>query len=96
MLIGMHPSEGISPLVQSIKIQSTSWMRDKKGVAGFAWQSGFAAFSYSKSQLPQVMNYISNQKQHHKQRTFDDEMLEIAERSGIEYDARYLLKGIEE
>ena len=94
LLISMHPSEGVSALVQSIKVQSSLWMHNK-GVAKFSWQAGYAAFSYSKSQLPQVAKYILNQKEHHKDRSFDNEILHIAQKSGIEFKREYLLKGIE-
>ena len=95
MLIGMHPSEGISELIKALKIQSTLWIKEKFGVANFAWQSGFAAFSYSKSLLPQVINYINHQKEHHKVVTFDNEMETIMQRSEMDYKKDYLLKGID-
>lgn len=95
LLISMHPSEGVSTLVQAIKAQSSKWFHDNKGIVGFAWQAGYAAFSYSKSQLPQVIKYISNQKEHHEQQNFDDEMLSIAVKSGMDFNPEYLLKGVE-
>lgn len=60
----------------------------------FSWQSGFGAFSYSKSFLPAVNNYIANQKEHHKRYSFDYEMREILEKADVEYDERYILKGV--
>lgn len=95
LLISMHPSEGISTLVQAIKAQSSKWMHEKNALPCFAWQAGYAAFSYSKSMLPQVIKYISNQKEHHKQQNFDDEMLSIAVKSGMDFNPEYLLKGVE-
>lgn len=95
LLISMHPSEGVSTLVQAIKAQSSKWIHDNKGITAFSWQSGYAAFSYSKSQLPQVINYISNQKEHHRQQSFDSEMLNIAVKSGIDFNPDYLLKGVD-
>ena len=93
LLFGMTPKESLSELVQSLKIQSTKHIKEQYGCLSFAWQSGFGAFSYSKSFLPVVSNYIANQKEHHKKRSFDDEMREILEKAKIEYDERYILKG---
>ena len=45
-------------------------------------------------ELKELMNYIANQKEHHKKRSFDDEMREILEKAEIEYDERYILKGV--
>ena len=94
LLFGMTPKESLSDLVQSLKIQTTKYIKEQFGCLNFAWQSGFGAFSYSKSFLPAVSNYISNQKEHHKKYTFDDEIREIIEKAGIEYDERYMLKGV--
>lgn len=94
LLFGMTPKESLSELVQSLKIQSTKHIKEQYGCLSFAWQSGFGAFSYSKSFLPAVSNYIANQKEHHKKRSFDDEMREILGKAEIEYDERYILKGV--
>ena len=94
LLFGMTPKESLSDLVQSLKIQTTKYIKEQFGCLNFAWQSGFGAFSYSKSFLPAVSNYISNQKEHHKKYTFDGEIREIIEKAGIEYDERYMLKGV--
>ena len=93
LLIGMHPAESVSDLVQSLKIQTSKWMREHYGVAWFSWQSGFGAFSYSKSFLPQVEHYIQNQKEHHKKFSFEEEMRMIYKEAGIDYDERYMMKG---
>ena len=69
-------------------------IREQPGGVNFAWQTGCGAFSYSKSFLPAVSNYIANQKAHHKRMSFDDEVREMLETAGIEYDERYMLRGV--
>jgi putative transposase len=61
------------------------WMQSE-----FRWQEGFGAFSYSRSQLSQVIAYIQNQEQHHKKQTFREEYIALLEAFGIEFDERYL------
>lgn len=93
MLVGMAPTESISEFVQSIKIESSKWIHETFGKRRFGWQSGYGAFTYNKSLLPPVERYILNQKEHHKSRSFDEEIRNILEKAGIEYDERYVLKG---
>lgn len=95
MLIGFCPTESLASFVQSIKIESSKWLKREKGIRNFAWQTGYAAFSYSKSLLPQVETYIAHQKEHHSRNGFDEEMKSIMERSGIAYEEAYRLHGID-
>ena len=95
LLVGLNPTESLSAFVQSIKIESSKWLKREKVIRNFAWQTGYAAFSYSKSLLPQVETYITHQKEHHSQKGFDEEMEYIMERSGIVYEEAYRLHGID-
>jgi putative transposase len=62
----------------------------EEGVADFTWQIGYGAFSVSSSKLKTVTNYISNQKEHHKRRTYQEEIEEFFKEYGMsEYDVKY-------
>ena len=65
IFIGMHPHQTISSLIQNVKTESSKWIKSKKLSENFAWQEGYGAFSYSKSQLNDVIRYIQNQEIHH-------------------------------
>ena len=96
ILIGQKPSIATSDLVRDIKAGSSKHINDKRWVKGkFSWQKGHGSFSHSKSQISKVANYISNQEEHHKKKTFKEEYLEILDNLGIEYDERYLFEWIE-
>ena len=96
VLIGMRPTQSISELLQDIKGGSSLWINKKQLVRGkFSWQEGYGAFSYRKSQINDVVQYIKNQEIHHKKRTFADEYLEFLKLFEIEYDERYVLKNPE-
>jgi putative transposase len=91
ILAGMRPVQSVSDLLQNIKGSSSKWINDNKLTAGkFEWQEGYGAFSYGKSQVPDVITYIHNQEQHHKKKTFKEEYLEFLEKFGVEYDERYI------
>ena len=58
----------------------------------FQWQSGFGAFTYGKSQIPQVIRYISVQEKHNKKKTFHEEYLELLNKFEIEFKNEYLFE----
>ena len=93
ILIGMRPTQSISDLLQDIKGNSSKWINEKKFLkVRFEWQEGYGAFSYSKSQVNNVIDYIKNQEQHHTVKTFREEYLEVLKLYEIEYDERYIFK----
>jgi len=61
-----------------------------RDLAGFHWQTGYGAFTVSKSSVPAVKRYIENQKEHHRKQTYKDEFIEFLEKHEIEYDERYV------
>ena len=94
--IGLKPSMAISDLVRDIKNNSSKFINDKKLVRGkFSWQEGYGAFSYSHSHIQNVYNYILNQEDHHKRKTFKEEYLELMKKYEIDYNENYLFNGIE-
>jgi len=96
LLIGLRPSMAISDLVRDIKNNSCNFINDKKFVKGkFSWQEGYGAFSYSHSQLNNVYQYILNQEEHHKKKSFKQEYLEFLDEFGIEHNDKYLFDWIE-
>lgn len=95
ILIGVEPSIALSDLVGDIKTGSTNHINEQKWVAGrFNWQTGFGAFSYSRSQLDEVIRYIENQEQHHAKKSFHDEYVEFLQKFNVPYDKRYVFKPI--
>ena len=95
ILIGMKPTCNLSDLVREIKKSSNTFINEQKiSKFSFKWQEGFGAFSYSHSQLGNVISYIQNQKQHHKKVSFKDEYLAFLEKFEIEFDRDYLLKWV--
>jgi putative transposase len=91
IFIGMRPTQSISDLLQDIKGSSSKWINEKKFLkVKFEWQGGYGAFSYSKSHVNNVINYIQNQESHHKKETFREEYLKFLKVFEIEYDERYI------
>jgi putative transposase len=91
IVVGMLPTTAPSKAVQLLKGGSSKWMHDSfPALADFAWQDGYGAFTVSRSQLPEVIEYVDNQREHHRTRTFQDEYRSFLEKHEIEFDDRYL------
>ena len=86
----------IPELMQDVKGSSSKWINEKGFVEGkFSWQQGYGAFSYSHSQIDQVVRYINNQENHHKKKTFKEEYLLLLKKFNIQFDEKYILKDID-
>ena len=95
-LVGLNPSVSISNMVLDVKRASTNFINEKKLVAGhFNWQKGFVAFSYSKSQVPDVCKYIASQEEHHRKRTFKEEYVELLRLFEVEFEEKYLFEFVD-
>jgi REP element-mobilizing transposase RayT len=80
-----------SQIAQYLKGDSSKWIHQEfPELRGFAWQDGYGAFTVSKSNLPDVIRYIESQRDHHQQKTFQDEYLDFLNKHGIDYDERYV------
>jgi REP element-mobilizing transposase RayT len=96
VFIGMKPTQSLSELMQDIKGDSSKWINSKGFIRGrFSWQEGFGAFSYSASQIDDVVKYINNQEDHHKKNSFADEYKTILKKFNIDFDDKYLFKVID-
>jgi len=96
VFIGMTPTIALSDLVRDIKAGSSGFINEKEWIRGrFNWQEGFGGFSYSHSQIDQVVKYIQKQEEHHRKKSFKEEYLETLKTFAVGYDDRYLFKWIE-
>lgn len=92
LLAGLKAEPSVADMLRAIKSKSSGWMnRSIVPQERFQWQAGYAAFSVSESQVARVQRYIQNQESHHRRVSFKEELIELLERHGIEYDERYLL-----
>ena len=96
ILIGLNPDDKISDLVGTIKKSSSTFINEKDWFRGkFHWQDGYGAFSYGKSQLDDIYNYVKNQEILHKKSTFREEYIALLKRFEIEYNEKYLFNFFE-
>ncbi len=78
-------------LLENVKKSSSKWIKTKgEKCSDFYWQDGYGIFSVNPSEIEVVIDYIKNQKEHHRKRNFKDEFRAFLKRYNVEYDERYV------
>ncbi len=93
MLVSIPPDTAVSEFVRGLKYASSNWLKQNPLFPLFTgWGEGYAAFTYSKEQIPVVKQYIINQKEHHHKTTFAEEYRQFILDNGGEINENYFLK----
>ena len=91
IFIGLNPSKSISDTVHDLKRGSSLFINKENLCRGkFAWQEGYGAFSYSRSHIEEVYQYIESQEEHHKKNSFREEYTKLLKLFGVEFEDKYL------
>jgi len=91
LLLGIPPTLAVSEAVKQIKGGSSKWTHETfPNLTGFGWQDGYSAFTVSRSQLEITEAYIRNQREHHREKTFEEEYLALLQRHGVSFDLRHV------
>jgi len=90
LLVGLRATHTLADFLRELKSSSSAWVHREIGIKGFEWQEGYGAFTVSASRLSAVKLYIKRQEEHHRKRTFREEYLEMLQRSGVEFDERFV------
>ena len=92
ILSDLHPSIALSDYIKEIKTASNSWMKNSGNFPKFqSWAEGYCAITYNIRDKDKIINYIKNQKECHRKTSFTDELKQILNENGVEWDERYLL-----
>ncbi len=93
IFFGMPVTTCIADFMSIFKASSSKWINEQGFVKGkFLWQSGYGAFSHSRSQRNRVINYIMTQEEHHKFKTFKEEYIKMLNDFEVEYQDKYLFE----
>lgn len=88
----LHPSVSLASLVKDIKVASSIYIKEQNLFEGFTgWQDGYGAFTYTVKERDRLIEYVKNQEEHHKIKTFKDEYRQLLQEHEIEFDEKYLL-----
>ena len=92
ILTHLHPSVALADLIKDIKLASSKHIKEKNTFPDFSgWQDGYGAFTYSIDRKDILINYIKNQEEHHRIKTFREEYIELLKEHGVEFEEKYLL-----
>ena len=93
MLVGFQTTQSIAAFMQDVKAGSSQWINNNRFCKSrFEWQAGYGVFSYSKSSVDNVIQYILKQKEHHQKVSFIDEYRLTLEKFGIDFNEKYIFK----
>jgi len=90
LLVALKGTHSLAEVMRELKKASSVWIHDTLGEKQFAWQEGYAAFTLSASSLDAVRRYIANQEQHHRAKSFREELVDMLEQAGVDYNPDYL------
>jgi putative transposase len=91
ILSSLHPTVSLADFVKEVKTGSALWIKDNSVFKGFShWQEGYAAFTCSRRDIDDLIEYIKRQEEHHRKTTFEEEYRKLLFDAGVEFDARYL------
>ncbi|HEY1041013.1 MAG TPA: IS200/IS605 family transposase [Bacteroidia bacterium] len=91
ILTHVHPNIALSSLVKDIKLASTEFIKNERLFENFnGWQEGYGAFTYSIKEKDILIEYIKNQEEHHRIKTFREEYIELLKELGVEFEEKYL------
>jgi putative transposase len=91
ILFNMGRTVTLAQVVEDVKKSSSKWIKTQGlSFSKFAWQAGYGGFSVSESNTPKVANYIQNQEEHHRVKSFQEEYREFLTKHKIQFDERYV------
>jgi REP element-mobilizing transposase RayT len=91
LLVLLPPTVAMAEVLRALKANTSKWVHENwREQSKFGWQSGYAAFSVSKSGVKDVVRYIDNQEEHHRKFSYEEELLALFQRHGLKYDERYI------
>ena len=90
ILTRLKSTHCLADVMRELKKSSSAWIHSEIGERNFAWQDGYGAFTVSVSSIEAVYKYIANQEDHHRNRSSQEELLDMLKKAGIEYNQKYL------
>jgi REP element-mobilizing transposase RayT len=90
LLVGLKATHTLASFVQDVKQTSSRWIHETIAAKDFAWQQGYGAFTVSVSNREATKEYIINQVEHHRTKTFQEEYMAFLKKHEVAYEEKYL------
>ena len=90
ILSDLHPSVALADYIRDIKVSSSKWTKESGLFPNFkGWGIKYCAFTYAYRDRDTIINYIKNQREHHKKESFQDEIKRLFKEHGIDLDEQW-------
>jgi REP element-mobilizing transposase RayT len=91
ILLSLHPSVALAEFVKTVKVASSDWIKREHVFPAFRhWQDGYSAFTHALEDKQNLVDYIKDQQEHHRAKSFLEEYREMLAKAGLKFDERYL------
>ena len=92
LLLSLSPRHAVAEIVRELKSRSSAWLHQTypRTHGTFAWQSGYSVFSVSRSGREKVLAYLAGQEVHHRDETFETEIMRLLRKHDVQYDERFI------
>jgi REP element-mobilizing transposase RayT len=91
ILCSLYRTITMAKLVEEIKVSSSKFVKNRFNKPYFYWQKGYSVFSVSETNKEKVVSYIKNQRLHHADKDYIEELQKILKENSIPYSEQYLL-----
>jgi len=91
LLFVLPATLSFADFMEKLKANSSKWANEHPPGRGFSWQTGYTAFSVSQSKLSEIKAYISRQEEHHRKFTYQEEVVALLKKHGVEFDPRFVV-----
>jgi putative transposase len=90
ILCTIHPSIALADFMRDLKASSSVWLKQSGKFPAFTgWSVGYGAFTYAWRNKDMIANYIKNQQEHHRKKSFEEELRRLLREQAITYDEKY-------
>jgi putative transposase len=90
ILTDVHPSIALADFMREIKVSSSLWMKSGNLFPVFiGWSDGYGSFTCSYMEMDRLIEYIKNQQEHHRKKTYEDELKILLQEAGVLIDEKY-------
>ena len=91
IITSLHPTINLASLVKNIKRATSEYIKTEGIFPDFeGWQEGYGGFTYAYKDKNMLIEYVKNQEFHHKNKTYEEELIALLKEHGIEFDENYL------
>jgi len=91
ILLNLPADLSVAECMRVVKANSSRWVNETSArQRGFAWQTGYAAFTVSASNEDAVLRYIRDQERHHRRISFQEEFVALLRKHRVPFDEKFL------